>query len=207
MDNRLQSFVKEALTGGARREDIREALGQAGWPESEIAYALDEYAETDFRLPVPRYRSYGSAREAFLYLLIFLCLFISAFSFGGLLFELIDRWIPDPLQYGWPRTDAIRGFTAALIVAYPLYMWLSIVASNMVRRDPAKRESKIRQWLTHVTLFAAAAVIISDLIALLSGLLQGELTLRFLLKTLTVLLIAGLIFGYYLWELGQKKKR
>jgi membrane protein YqaA with SNARE-associated domain len=208
MDNRLSSFVKDALERGLPRADIAAALSKAGWNQADIASALDEYAEIDFPLPVPRRQPYGSAFEAFLYLLIFLCLFISAFSFGGLLFEFVDRWIPDPLQYSWNNdTNAIRGFTAALIVAFPLYLWLSTLAARRIRREPARRESRIRQWLTYVTLFIAAAVIIVDLITLLAGLLQGDLTLRFALKTLTVLLIAGLIFGYYLWELGQKKKK
>ena len=45
-----------------------------------------------------------------------------------------------------------------------------------------------------------------DLIALLNGLLSGELTTRFILKTLCVGLIAGTVFGYYLWSIHRDEE-
>jgi hypothetical protein len=70
-----------------------------------------------------------------------------------------------------------------------------------VRRDPARRASKVRRQLTYLTLFIAAAFIIGDLIALLDDLLGGELTLRFVLKVVTVAVIAAGLFLYYLRDL------
>ena len=91
-------------------------------------------------------------------------------------------------------------------VAFPLYVWLTSLTRKGVTKDPDKKGSKIRKWLTYITLFVAAGVIIGDLITLLYNLLGGELTLRFTLKVLTVLLIAGIIFGYYLWDLRKEEK-
>jgi hypothetical protein len=59
------------------------------------------------------------------------------------------------------------------------------------------RNVKIRKWLIHLTLFAAALIIIGDLVRIIFSFLEGELTARFLLKALTVLFVAGSVFGYY----------
>ena len=45
-----------------------------------------------------------------------------------------------------------------------------------------------------------------DMITLVNGLLAGEFTLRFLLKVVVAAVIAGGIFGYYLWDLRREEK-
>lgn len=207
MTNDIHSFVRESLSRKISRNDIRKALKEANWQDDEVESALGAYADVDFPVPVPRRRPYLSAREAFIYLVLFLCLYISAFSFGKLLFDFINHWVPDALQqYGYSDVSGVRMSVASLIVAFPLYLWLTWLMLSEIRRDSEKKSSKIRKWLTYITLFVAAGVIIGDLITLLFNLLGGELTLRFLLKVLTVLLIAGLIFGYYLWDLRKEEK-
>jgi hypothetical protein len=206
----LTSFVKEALAQKTSKDEIRKALLSAGWESEEVSSALNAFADVVFPVPVPKRRPYLSAREAFVYLVLFLCLYISAFSFGRLLFDFINRWLPDALQnYNYGNTydlSSIRMSVASLIVAFPVYFWLTSLQAKNIRRHPEKKASKIRKWLTYLTLFVAAGVIIGDLITLIFNLLGGELTLRFMLKVLTVLLIAGLIFGYYLWDLRQEEK-
>lgn len=85
-------------------------------------------------------------------------------------------------------------------------MWVSWLLNKAIDKDPDKRSSKIRKWLTYITLFIAAGVIIGDLITLVYNVLNGELTTRFILKVLTVGGIAGSIFGYYLWDLRKEEK-
>jgi uncharacterized protein YacL len=148
-----------------------------------------------------------SAREAFIYLVLFTCLYISSFSLGSLLFDFVNRAFPDPLMtYQNVDFTSIRMAVASLIVAFPIYMWLSQLTLKEVRRDPDKKSSKIRKWLTYITLFVAAGVIIGDLITLIFNLLGGDLTTRFVLKVVVVLVIAGMIFGYYLWDLRTEEK-
>jgi hypothetical protein len=96
--------------------------------------------------------------------------------------------------------------TASLIIAFPVFLYVSWLLNKAIVKDPEKRSSKIRKWLTYITLFVAAGVIIGDLIALVFNMLGGELTLRFILKVLTVGSIAGSIFGYYLIELRKEEK-
>lgn len=206
MQNELNAFVKEALAKGLSRDEISGALNKAGWTKEETDAALGMYADVAFPVPVPRRKPYLSAREAFIYLLLFVCLYISAYNFGALLFNFINTWFPDVTQYDYYNYTGMRMSIASLIVAFPLYLWLSSLTQKAIAKDREKRSSKIRKWLTYVTLFIAASVIIGDTIALLFKLLGGELTTRFFLKVLVILFIAGMIFGYYLWDLRKDEK-
>ena len=209
MNQELTSFVKEALAKGSSRKDIEKVLKAAGWESDEIKTSLDQYADVTFSIPVPRRKPYLNAREAFLYLVLFMTLYISAFSFGTLIFQFINRWLPDVLQGGYMDSsiaDAIRLSTSSLVIAFPVFYYVSWILHKASERDPDKRSSKIRKWLTYITLFITAGVIIGDSITLVYNLLGGELTLRFTLKVLTIGAIAGTIFGYYLWDLRQEEK-
>lgn len=207
MNEDIKTFVKEALGRGTPRAEITKILEQAGWHQDEIAAGLRLYADVAFPVAVPRRRAYLSAREAFVYLLMFVCLYLSAYNFGALLFYFINTGIPDPLRY-YEGIDpgSLRRSVASLVVAFPIFFWLSTLTAKWARLDPDKKGSKIRKWLTYLTLFVAAGVIIGDLIVLLYNLLGGELTARFILKVVTVLVIAGLVFGYYLWDLRGEEK-
>lgn len=202
----IHDFVRAALERNQSRESIKKALLKAQWQADEIDAALRMYADVDFPIPVPRRKPYLSAREAFMYLVLFFCLYITAFSFGTLLFQFINRWIVDPLRSYSGSLEAIRMAVASLIIAFPIFLWLSYRMRRSIAKQPEKKSSKVRKWLTYITLFIAAAVIIGDLISLLFNLLSGELTIRFALKVLAVLLIAGSIFGYYLWDFRREER-
>lgn len=208
----LQPFVRESLAKGLSKSQIRTALLKAGWQKEEIESELSVFADVDFPLPVPKRKPYLSAREAFLYLVLFLTLYISAWSIGTILFQVINLYIPDAAfstdyyLLSSSRT-AIRSATSALVVTAPIFAWLSYVINRSQDKNPLLRSSKVRKWLTYLTLFVAAGVIIGSLITLVYNVLGGELTARFSLKLLTVLTIAGCIFGYYLWDLRRDEQQ
>ena len=64
----------------------------------------------------------------------------------------------------------------------------------------------MRRWLTYLTLFVAAAVLVGDMITLVNNVLGGELSIRFVLKVLVAAVIAGTIFGFYLHDLRREEK-
>jgi hypothetical protein len=199
----LIGFVRDALARGLSRPQIEEALRNAGWRREEVNGALAAFAAVEFPVPVPRPRPSLSAREAFLYLLLFTTLYIVAFNLGSLLFQFIDRAFPDPASSSHVTMfrEAIRFSVSALIVALPVFLYLSRLTNRAVRDDPTKRASPVRRWLTYLTLFVAASVLIGNFTSLVYSFLGGELTVRFVLKVLTVGVIAGIVFWYYLADL------
>src|SRR5687767_3411734 len=98
MREELVAFVKDSLTRGVARDEIRAALRSAGWRDEEVEKALRAFAEVEFPVPVPRPQPYLSARETFFYLLQFAALYTSAFNLGRLAFLLIERAFPDPID-------------------------------------------------------------------------------------------------------------
>ena len=203
----LEVFVRDALARGESKEAIAGALAAAGWPAEQSRSALDAYADVAFAVPVPRPRPYLSAREAFLYLVLFATLYLTAYHLGSLLFDLINRAFPDPARpvYGGPGSS-MRWSTASLVIAFPVFLFVARLLGRELARSPVKRLSKVRRWLTYITLFLAAGVLVGDTITLVYNLLGGELTVRFVLKVLVVAAIAGTIFGYYLFDLRREEK-
>jgi hypothetical protein len=205
----LIPFVREALLAGRSRADIAATLRQAGWTDEQTAAALGAFADIDYPVPVPRPKPYLSAKEAFWYLVLFTTLYLSAVYLGTLLFQLINLAFPDATDSGYAivRSDSlIRWAISVLVVAFPLFLYMSRLVGKAVARDPAKRASKVRKWLTYLTLFVAVCVLVGDAVSLLYNFLDGDLTARFVLKSLVVAVIAGGILGYYLADLRRDEQ-
>lgn len=202
---KLDAFIREALAKGLPRPEIHAALAQAGWPEKQIGSALDAYAESDFPVPVPRPKPYVSAREAFLYLTLFTALGLSAYHLGMVLFELIDNAFPPPGRH-YSSGHRLSWSIAYLVVSLPLFVVLSVRQERALARDSTQRASKVRKWLTYLTLFVAAGFVIGDLVTLIHHLLDGAMTTPFVLKVLVVGVIAGTIFVFYLRDAAREER-
>ncbi len=150
-----------------------------------------------------------SPKDVFLQLLAIITLYFSAGSFLTALFQYANVLFPDVLFSGSYNAvvavrTPLRFAVSSLIVVFPVYIWLSWLLNKGYREDAGKRDSKLRKWLVYFTIFVTALVIIGDLVTLVYNFLGGEITARFILKALSVLLVAGLIFGYYLWDARRK---
>ena len=206
MRDQLAQFVREALLRGVERPAVRQALLDAKWPEDEVDAALDAYVDAEFPVPIPKPKPYVSARDAFGYLVLFSTLYVSAFSFVSLVYQFINLAFPDATDSYWQlerSLSSMRWSAASLLMAFPIFFWLARSNRRAASEDPEKRTSKIRKWLTYLTLFVAATALLSDGITLVYYLLGGEVTVRFLLKVLTVAVVGGATFWYYLWDLRQ----
>ncbi|MEK7615858.1 MAG: DUF5671 domain-containing protein [Patescibacteria group bacterium] len=141
-------------------------------------------------------------RDFFIHLLGFGTLYASAVSLISLWFQYINIKLPDPLnQYYSYGYEQLRVPMAVLFVVFPVFLFLSRWMNSKIAEDPARKELRIYKWLVYFTLFVSAVTVIIDLITLIYNFLGGELTARFGLKVLVVLIVALGVFGYYLWNL------
>ncbi len=206
MNTALSDYIAAAKARGATDSFLVELLERNGWPRKEVYAAFASIYET------PK-RGAGfaeSARDAFLYLLSFGTLSTWAWALGTLFFTLIDIWYRDPVFTQEPyqgRNFAISGSMAALVVSFPIYLATMRILLRDISRKPEKLESGVRKWLTYIALLISASVVIGDLITTVDYFLRGEITTRFVLKVLTVLVIAGGVFLYYVQPLEKPEEQ
>lgn len=84
-NSELSACVCEALRKEVSCARIREVLLQTGWQAGRLDQALEERAEIEFSLPVPRPKPSRLGRETFFYILLFVTLYAGVFNFGRLL--------------------------------------------------------------------------------------------------------------------------
>ena len=117
---------------------------------------------------------------------------------------------PDPADDDFARAmraSSMRWSIAGLVIAFPVFVLVARVLGRELERSPVRRLSAVRRWLTYLTLFLAATVLICDMIVLVYNLLGGGLSARFLLKVLVVAVIAGTVFGWYLQDLRREERQ
>lgn len=145
-----------------------------------------------------------TARDFFVHLGVVATLYTAAISLLQLLFQVTDYSFPDRLAgYGDPYSVGLQISVSVLVVAFPLYLFLSWLLAKGEYAAPERREVAVRKWLLYLTLFVAGIAVAVDLITLIRYFLGGEITTRFTLKVLAVLVVAGGIFGYYLSDLKR----
>jgi len=142
-------------------------------------------------------------KDFFLNFAAVVCVYATAIALLTLLFEIINKAFPDPLMWTDPYSAALRTAIATLIIVYPLLLVVYWFINKDIVQVPEKQDLWIRRWLTYLTLFVAGAVIIVDLIVLLNQFLSGDLSSRFIWKVLAVLLVSGIVFGYYVYSLRR----
>lgn len=149
----------------------------------------------------------NSPKFAFWYLLSLVSLIFIAFSVGAIIFQIINKYIPDVVAYNYQMSvsmELLKFAISALIVATPLYFWMQYLIFRSLKSGELDKEVGVRKWLTYFILLVAAVVVIGYLIAVINSLLDGELTTKFILKTLTVILIAATIFSFYFYDIKRE---
>jgi hypothetical protein len=207
MNADLKEFIRRALEKQAKREEIAQALRQAGWAEPDIAAALDIYAETPFVTPVPKPKPYLSAREVFVYLVMFIALYKTVYDVGALGFNYVTHLFPDPsLDVSFNFSDEIRWRISSLVVVFPLFLYTFRLIEKAIAADPGQRESRPRKWLTYLTLLIATVTLVCDVSYLVYNALGGELSIRIALKASIVAILAGGNFFYFLMQMRQGER-
>src|SRR3989338_956385 len=141
----LESFIAHARSKDMDHQTIRMLLLSAGWKEHDVAIAIGAEG-LDVAVPVPP--DAGGARDAFFHLL----------AFAG-----VNRWFPDAALERYVTDESfragIRWPLAALIVSFPIFLWMSRLLLKEMRMHSEKQSSGVRRWLTYLTLFVAATLL------------------------------------------------
>lgn len=149
----------------------------------------------------------NNAKFAFWYMLSLVALIFMALSTGMIFFQVINKTVADVLAGVQGYSDEIMKFAiSAIIISTPLYYWMLRLIKTAFKKGELKADSGIRRWLTYFILFVSAVVAIGWLIGTINSWLSGELSLKFILKTLSVLVITGVIFSYYFYDIRQGVK-
>lgn len=205
----LIGFIQAARSQGAADGFISQLLRSYGWSQQDVERAFFEVYETltGLPMPAPQGGAQEAARDAFFYLLAFITLGVWTQALGEMAFIFIDHLIPDSLNpyYSDPSWQ-VAFCLARLIVAYPVYL----VLMRQLHRDLATYREKyfsgVRKWLTYLTLWVTSLIGIGTLITFLTSFLRGELTPRFLLKVLVVLVLDGGVLWYYSHWIRRKPR-
>lgn len=140
----------------------------------------------------------GTPKDFFLNLGAIVAIYVSVISFLNLIFATLDNLLPDVASGYYNTYDSMRWAVASLVIAFPIFMILSKILNKDIKKNPEKENLGIRKWLTYLTLFVTGIAMTVDLIWLINSFLSGEITLRFSLKALAVLITSLLVFGYYI---------
>lgn len=199
---KLVDFIGSMKDRQVADDFIATILRQNGWAERRIFQAFTAYYEGVLAKPVPsRGSRLESARDAFYYLLTFITL--GFWTVALILFAeaYVDRSLPSPLDNSYVVSSfrsQVAGQLATLIIAFPLFLFVSRLVAQEVARRPESFESGVRKWLTYIALVITAVTLLSDAVWFLSSYLSGDLTTRFAWKALVLFLVAAGVFWYYL---------
>lgn len=171
-----------------------------------IVLGIGSFIYLSIRKIFPNMETKTKALDVFVYLGIFITLVVSVTNIISILFTAIERKYTDVLEQGMyvdMYGSDMRMAIALLIVMFPIYLALSMYVSRDIKKFLYKRDLLIRRIFIYTALFVTIATLLGSLVATIYHFLGGELTVRFGLKALTVFVVAGAVFGYYLYALKR----
>ncbi|MBI4226119.1 hypothetical protein HY612_03325 [Candidatus Roizmanbacteria bacterium] len=216
----LLTYVKQARLMGLADQEITANLVKEGWNNIDIQLALGKLnapkptsAVSKGMQAMNSSPSY-SMWDAFEHILLFISLYVLATSIALTLHFFVDKWIPgiSPYSYKYNYTmgsgglTLLRGYLASLIVSYPLYAFFFLRVSKRTEHFPIIRNIKARKSLIYFTLVVTFIIVLANVISLVYGFLNGNVTLNFLLHFLITVGVSGTLFGYYLNQVKEDKK-
>ncbi|HEY1428082.1 MAG TPA: DUF5671 domain-containing protein [Candidatus Tumulicola sp.] len=195
----LAEFLETAKAQGMTDEFVVSLLRHRGFSERSIYRAFGAYYEGRLGQPLPsRGLDVENARDAFYYLLNFITLGFWTVALGQIFYMLIARRFPDAIENSYTGNNDMTGQLATLIVTFPAFLLVQFLIQTQLRKRPDLYYSPVRRWLTYIALVFAAIVLVVDAVWFVSSFLQGQLSARFLLDSLVLLVLGGGVLLYYL---------
>ncbi len=198
----ILTFIGNAKSHGMTDDFAVALLRKNGWSDKRIYQAFSTYYAGTLGATVPKAGgTTEGARDAFYYLINFIALGFWATALGQIFYILVAHWFPDFAQqsYGYQGSlrDQLSWQAAAVIVAFPIFAIAHAAIGRELRRRRDLYDSAIRKWLTYLALVICVIIVALDAIWFVQALLMGQLTTRFILDTLILLVVGGGIFTYY----------
>jgi hypothetical protein len=141
----------------------------------------------------------SSPWDIFIHLFAVVALYISISAIIELLFAFVELANPDPLDWMYYQPhETIRWWIAFLIIFFPAYWWAWRTIESDLAANPGKRLLRVRTFPIYLTLCVAGLLILTDLAYLIYYFLDGDLTVRFVLKVVALLAVAASVMWFYL---------
>ena len=221
MNDKLNDFIDHARDKGMDLASIRQLLLSAGWRDQAIAESICA-RELELSIPKPtipvrvasqhpvsiRHKS----RDAFLHLLAYATLYLWSMSVVLLLFTYLDFAFPDSawrISYNQRQTllSTVRVQLAVVTVAFPVFLVCWHYLLREVKRTPTSGRGVLRRWLGNFSLFVGVITLSVNAMTLVFFWLEGQMTIRFVLKVVCLFMIAGCLVGYLAWTLRSEAQR
>ena len=138
------------------------------------------------------------SKEFFLHLGLIASLYTTVASLMIFAFTVINLQFPDTLFSVGNAREQITLSLSFLIVAFPIFIFISKKVYKDLDIFEGNRELWIRKWSLSLTLFLLVLMFAITIVILLQTFLSGEITTRFSLKVLVTLLLSGFAFWFYL---------
>ena len=147
----------------------------------------------------------NSAKFAFFYILSLASLFFVALSSGMIIFQVINKSIVDILREysGRYSSSQLKFAISAIIVSTPIFYITIRQIQKSLFSGELKSDSGIRKWLTYFVLLVSSMIMTGWSIGIINSFLEGELTLKFILKAITAIGIATAIFTFYFYDIRR----
>jgi len=144
----------------------------------------------------------NTARNFALQLGSLITLYVSVSAMVLVLFGVITTLYPDALNGSWEYQSAqqsIRFGIAMLVVFFPTYVFITR-SVNEIRRNETGTYMALTKWLVYLSLLVGGVILLGDAVTVILTYLNGEITVRFILKALALLIIVGSAFYYYILD-------
>jgi len=219
----LQSYISQLKKQGILDAEIKNQLVKAGWDSKIVDAALSGVLPPPPPPPSPTTgntaplapKSATGMWDAFEHVLMFISLCSMATAAAFLVHTYIDKWFPGLTTYGGRSTSSgydgfhtiiINSSIATLLVTYPLFAFLHLNVKHRTKNNPSIKSLRSRKFLIYLTLVVTFLIAIGNIIGAIYALLNGNITSNFLLHLSATLIIAGIIFAYYLIQVVGDRK-
>jgi len=147
----------------------------------------------------------NSAKFAFFYMLSLVALVFLTLASGMVVFQIINKTIIDVLGAEGFSGSQLKFAISAMIVAAPVYYVTTYQIHKNLYAGNLHKDSGIRRWLTYVILFIASVVMLGWFMVVVNSFLDGELTTKFVLKAVTAIVLAAVVFTFYFYDIRREE--